>query len=199
MNKQKGYIGIDIGSISTKGVIIDDKNNILASEFEEKIEKTKKMPQDIENKLNKKLIENISMAIAIIVYFMSLIFGKERINATNYTNLLKTYTMCLGILSIIIFEFSYKKESVKSMYTGIEVLILSIVTMFSIYICKVQELKYIFYLALFAYEFSIYYLIKDILIYNKTKKEYLKTLTDIEEITKKEEPQKAKVTSRKRK
>ena len=157
------------------------------------------MPQDIENKLNKKLIENISMAIAIIVYFMSLIFGKERINATNYTNLLKTYTMCLGILSIIIFEFSYKKESVKSMYTGIEVLILSIVTMFSIYICKVQELKYILYLALFAYEFSIYYLIKDILIYNKTKKEYLKTLTDIEEITKKEEPQKAKVTSRKRK
>lgn len=171
----------------------------IISEFEEKIEKTKKMPQDIENKLNKKLIENISMAIAIIVYFMSLIFGKERINATNYTNLLKTYTMCLGIFSIIIFEFSYKKESVKSMYTGIEVLILSIVTMFSIYICKVQELKYILYLALFAYEFSIYYLIKDILIYNKTKKEYLKTLTDIEEITKKEEPQKAKVTSRKRK
>ena len=171
----------------------------IISEFEEKIEKTKKMPQDIENKLNKKLIENISMAIAIIVYFMSLIFGKERINATNYTNLLKTYTMCLGILSIIIFEFSYKKESVKSMYTGIEVLILSIATMFSIYICKVQELKYIFYLALFAYAFSIYYLIKDILIYNKTKKEYLKTLTDIEEITKKEEPQKAKVTSRKRK
>lgn len=171
----------------------------IISEFEEKIEKTKKMPQDIENKLNKKLIENISMAIAITVYFMSLIFGKERINATNYTNLLKIYTMCLGILSIIIFEFSYKKESVKSMYTGIEVLILSIVTMFSIYICKVQELKYIFYLALFAYAFSIYYLIKDILIYNKTKKEYLKTLTDIEEITKKEEPQKAKVTSRKRK
>ena len=171
----------------------------IISEFEEKIEKTKKMPQDIENKLNKKLLENISMAIAIIVYFMSLIFGKERINATNYTNLLKTYTMCLGILSIIIFEFSYKKESVKSMYTGIEVLILSIVTMFSIYICKVQELKYIFYLALFAYAFSIYYLIKDILIYNKKKKKYLKTLTDIEEITKKEEPQKAKVTSRKRK
>ncbi len=88
----------------------------IISEFEEKIEKTKKMPQDIENKLNKKLIENISMAIAIIVYFMSLIFGKERINATNYTNLLKTYTMCLGILSIIIFEFSYKKESVINVY-----------------------------------------------------------------------------------
>ena len=66
---------------------------------------------------------------------------------------------------------SFIKEIVISLYTVIEVLILSIVTMFSIYICKVQELKYIFYLALFAYAFSIYYLIKDILIYNKTKKE----------------------------
>lgn len=28
-----GYIGIDIGSISTKGVIIDDDNNIIASEY----------------------------------------------------------------------------------------------------------------------------------------------------------------------
>ncbi len=29
----KGYMGIDIGSISTKGVIIDSNNNILASEY----------------------------------------------------------------------------------------------------------------------------------------------------------------------
>jgi len=27
------YMGIDIGSISTKGVIIDDNNNILVSEY----------------------------------------------------------------------------------------------------------------------------------------------------------------------
>lgn len=29
----KAYLGIDIGSISTKGVVIDEKNNILASEY----------------------------------------------------------------------------------------------------------------------------------------------------------------------
>ena len=27
------YLGIDIGSISTKGVIIDETNNIIASEY----------------------------------------------------------------------------------------------------------------------------------------------------------------------
>ena len=30
---QEAYLGIDIGSISTKGVILDEKNNILASEY----------------------------------------------------------------------------------------------------------------------------------------------------------------------
>ena len=35
----------------------------IISEFEEKIEKTKKMPQDIENKLNKKLLENTIISI----------------------------------------------------------------------------------------------------------------------------------------
>lgn len=31
--KKKAYLGVDIGSISTKGVIIDEKDNILASEY----------------------------------------------------------------------------------------------------------------------------------------------------------------------
>ena len=30
---ERAYLGIDIGSISTKGVIIDSNNNILASEY----------------------------------------------------------------------------------------------------------------------------------------------------------------------
>ena len=31
--KEKAYLGIDIGSISTKGLIIDKNNNILAKEY----------------------------------------------------------------------------------------------------------------------------------------------------------------------
>lgn len=174
------------------------KEEKIINELEEKIEKTKKMPLELENKVNEKILENILMAIAIMMYFISLIFGNNHIEEINYINLLKAYTMCLGILSIIIFEYSYKKENVKTMFSGIEILMLSIITMFSIYICKVQGIKYLLYLALFAYSFSIYYVMKDICIYRKAKKEYLKSLTDIEEITKKEEPQKAKVTSRKR-
>ena len=30
---KKAYLGIDIGSISTKGVVIDENNNIIASSY----------------------------------------------------------------------------------------------------------------------------------------------------------------------
>ena len=30
---KKAYLGVDIGSISTKGIIIDEQNNILASKY----------------------------------------------------------------------------------------------------------------------------------------------------------------------
>ena len=30
---KKAYLGIDIGSISTKGVVLDDDSNILAKEY----------------------------------------------------------------------------------------------------------------------------------------------------------------------
>ena len=33
MTKEKAFLGIDVGSISTKGVIIDGKNSILSSEY----------------------------------------------------------------------------------------------------------------------------------------------------------------------
>lgn len=60
MSKEKGYIGIDIGSISTKGVIIDDKNNILASEYiwteGDPIKATKKIIEVFKNTIEEKNI-----------------------------------------------------------------------------------------------------------------------------------------------
>lgn len=64
MNKIKGYIGIDIGSISTKGVIIDDKNNILASKYlwteGDPIKATKKIIESFKETLEK---NNLSLDI----------------------------------------------------------------------------------------------------------------------------------------
>ncbi len=57
MKKNKAYLGIDIGSISTKGVIIDEKNNILASEYiwtkADPINTVKKLLKTLKNKIPK--------------------------------------------------------------------------------------------------------------------------------------------------
>lgn len=59
------YLGIDIGSISTKGVIIDDNNNILASSYiwtqGNPIEAVKTLIHNLENEINKDKINIIGV------------------------------------------------------------------------------------------------------------------------------------------
>lgn len=54
---KKAYLGIDIGSISTKGVIIDENNNILADSYlyteGNPINSSKKVIRELKNKINK--------------------------------------------------------------------------------------------------------------------------------------------------
>lgn len=53
---KKAYLGIDIGSISTKGVIIDSDNNIIASSYlyteGNPISATKRVIRELKNKIN---------------------------------------------------------------------------------------------------------------------------------------------------
>ena len=58
-----GYLGIDIGSISTKGVIIDENNNILASSYiwtsGNPIEAVKKLISNLKKQINNVKIKGI--------------------------------------------------------------------------------------------------------------------------------------------
>lgn len=58
MKKLKSYLGIDIGSISTKGVIIDENNNIICKTYiwtkADPITATKKVLQELKKQLPKK-------------------------------------------------------------------------------------------------------------------------------------------------
>lgn len=59
----KYYVGIDIGSISTKGVVIDENNNIVASEYiwtnASPIDASKRLINDLIRKSKKEYLENI--------------------------------------------------------------------------------------------------------------------------------------------
>lgn len=61
----KGYLGIDIGSISTKGVIIDAQNNILASSYlwtkGNPIQAVKEVLKDLQKQIQKQDIKIVSV------------------------------------------------------------------------------------------------------------------------------------------
>lgn len=58
----KNYLGVDIGSISTKAVIIDEGNNIVLEKYiwteGNPIEATKKVVKELENQVNEKNLNN---------------------------------------------------------------------------------------------------------------------------------------------
>ena len=178
---------------------MEKKEEQIINEIEEKIQQKKKIPIDVQEKINKRIFENLLIAVGIIFFYIFLICGFHNIQKAIYVKDLKVFSVFLAVLSIGIFEYSYKNENTKTCIWGIETLILAIVTLFSIYICIMQEQKFIIYLSLFSYIISIYYIAKNIIIYKKMQKEYIKSLSDINEIVKKEKPVKKEKTERKRK
>ena len=62
---KKAYLGIDIGSISTKGVIIDSNNNILASEYIETSGNPIKAVKTLIRLLKEKFDNNIYSVVSI--------------------------------------------------------------------------------------------------------------------------------------
>ena len=62
---KKAYLGVDIGSISTKGVIIDQNNKIITSEYlyteGNPIEAVKRLLSILDKKINKKEYKVVSV------------------------------------------------------------------------------------------------------------------------------------------
>ena len=56
------------------------------------------------------------------------------------------------------------------------------------HVIKLFQYDFRFYLLTSSYVFSIYYVLKAIVLYTKGRKDYYNSLSDISEIVKKEEP-----------
>lgn len=162
-----------------------EKVNSNIEQLEKEVIKKKQLPKEEEEKINKKLFENIFIADILMVFFYLLSLGSLNIETPIFLKDLKVFSMGLIVITIILFEISYKKENVNMCIHGIECLVLSIVTLFASYIYMVQMKEFYTYSAIVAYLFAIYYVGKSIIIYKKMKKQYIASLSDIDEIIKK--------------
>lgn len=162
-----------------------EKKEII-QKIDETFEVKQKMPKEQKEKIYKRIFQEMLLACGIILYFIFLGLGFQNIEEATFLTDLKVFSIGVLIGAIVLFEYSYKKDDGKVAIYGIEVLVVAILTLASIYILDISKEKFQMILSIFSITVALYYLGKGIVIYQRMKKEYYKSLSDIKEIIKKE-------------
>lgn len=145
----------------------------------------KHIPKEEEDKIHKKMFENILIADILMAFLYLVSLGALNIETSVFIKDLQVFSISFIIFTIILFEISYKKDNGKLAINGLESFAFSVCILSSIYVYTMHMKDFDLYISLVAYTFSIYYIIKAIIISKKMKKQYVQSLSDIEEIIKK--------------
>ena len=169
--------------------LIADKNDdvVISKERLEKIEKEIKrqttIPEEKKKKINKRIFKNILIASAIVLYFISINLGFYNLDPVVYLKDLQVFSIIVIGITIFVIERAYKKDSTELTIHGIELLVLSICTLMTIFTGIKYSDKYPYIINLISILFAIYYVAKSIVIYIKMKNKALKRTRDINKIT----------------
>lgn len=165
--------------------------------IEELNKKKKDIPEEVMKLMRKKVFVNILRAIAIFLYFIALNFTFSKLTQNNLTNCLEIVSGILLLTSLVEFERAYKKDSGVIAISAIELLVLAMHALSIMHICTLLRYDERIYVLTSSYIFAIYYVLKSIIAYSIMKKQYIKSLNDISDIVKKDEPVKKEATKRK--
>ena len=115
--------------------------------------------------------------------FITLRFMALNLDKTINILVYKILSVISLAATIILFEVAYKKDDDTLAITSIEMLFLSIALLLAPYILIIR--KNVFTSMIGVY-FTIYYIIKNLIIYRNKKNKYLQEKSDITQIIKKE-------------
>lgn len=172
------------------------KNEKLSLEKHKKLKEERNTYKQLSPETSKKLFINIILAVGIIAYFTILNYIYSEINQKSILNIVEICSCLLLIVGLVLLEISYKKDNGTTTIIGIEFLVLAFHSLSIKYVITRYDYQFQFYLLTSSYIFAIYYILKAIVVYTKARKEYLKTLSDIPEIVKKDEPIKKEAKKR---
>lgn len=146
------------------------------------IEKAQKMPKDEKKKIYKNVFGNILFGILISIYFISLGWGFVNINTRSFVTDLKVFSVILLGITIILFEYAYNKDSGRAALKGVEMLVVSIVSLVLLYMYILYQDKFVMITSICSCVAIVYYFIRAISVYIKDKISWKKTISDVKEI-----------------
>lgn len=156
-----------------------------------------KIPQDISQEMLKKMFENLLRAIGIMVYFVVLNLAYSSMKQERLIGDIEVFAGAFLVIGIFLLEKAYKKEDNGTIIiSAIECFILSLHSLSIMHVITLFGYEFQYYLLTSSYIFALYYVLKVTIMYTKGKHEYLKSLSDISEIVKKEEPVKKEAQKR---
>lgn len=167
------------------GKKIKEKKEII-EKIDNEFKIKQKLPKEEKEKINKRLFRNVLVAIGFVLYFYFINLGAINIKPDVFLTDLKVFSITLVAVAIIIFEVSYKKEDGKLCIYGIETLIISFCSLLSIYFFSLFKDVFNLIIANISLLIAVYYIAKCIIIRKKMKKQYYQSLSDINDIIKKE-------------
>ncbi|MCI8411152.1 MAG: hypothetical protein HFJ40_01625 [Clostridia bacterium] len=158
--------------------------------------KKEKLPKEISQEILKKIFKNLLKAICIMIYFVVLNLAYTKIKSERLIGDIQVFSGMFLLSGILALEKAYKKDSGEIAISAIELIFMSLHTLSIIHVINLFKYDFRTYLLTSSYIFSIYYVLKSIILYTKGRREYLKTLSDISDIVKKDEPIKKEAKKR---
>lgn len=153
-------------------------------------QENKKISKLVDKKTAKKVFSNLIIAVLVMAYFCIISAVYDNVHETGIIGVIKIATMVFLGIALILIEFAFKRESKTLLIHTFEALAIALHSLTIVYVTRVFNLDFKRYILVSSYIFSIYYVLKAIIINTKARKEYLNNLSDISDIVKKDEPTK---------
>lgn len=158
--------------------------------IEKEIDEKTKLPNEIKEKIRKKIFTNFVIASIIVLYFIFIVSGSSGAIKNVRIIDLNIFSMIFLGTAIGLFEIAYRKDDDGLAVHGMESLAVAIFTLFLPYIIfELDELHKKYYLIASIY-ITIYYIIKTIYVSLRVKQQYMNSVSDIKDIIKKEKKNK---------
>lgn len=160
------------------------------------VEKENKISKEISQEILNKILKNLLRAIGLMIYFIVLNIAYSSIKHERLIEDIKVFAGVYLLIGLIMLEKAYKEDKGETAIIGIELLCIALHSLSIMHVITMFKYDFRYYLLTSSYIFSIYYVFKAIILYTKSRKEYLNSLSDISEIVKKEEPIKKEAKKR---
>ena len=157
-----------------------EKAKLMQLEIEEK----RKLPKKIKDNISINIIQDLLVAIIIMIYFCIINFSYYNLENYVFEENMKYLALGIIILTVIVFEFSYRKNSIKLLVIGIELFSCAVLSLYVPYIFVHSSSAIRISIMILPAFLILYYGIKSFIVFKRKQFEYRNNLSDIKDLVK---------------